>query len=326
MTAFILAACPSAVARRRRSRRSPLVAGTGAAARQRRPQPPARRPVPRRRRARVAERDGHRRHGALRHRPRAGGLQRLRGRRQAGRHVLQPDQPADRAGAAASTPARAWRRKLPMAQEAAIGFAQAAAAAGSRRDHRLRQPRRHPAAVHQRRGRARAGDPQDVGRRLDVAVQRHLHRAEGPEEGRRQERRRDPAPGDRRAVGRRRHVEPAAVRGGARPGEAIRDGDLRDRPARRTTAARRARASRKRSSCCGSSRRKPAAGRSSRRRSPSSPSIYGQISDELSSQYTVGYTSRNRRATAPGAASSSASHRPNLAARTKQGYFAPTAR
>ena len=31
----------------------------------------------------------------------AGGLQRLRGRRQAGRHVLQPHQPADRAGAAA---------------------------------------------------------------------------------------------------------------------------------------------------------------------------------------------------------------------------------
>ena len=35
--------------------------------------------------------------------------------------------------------------------------------------------------------------------------------------------------------------------------------------------------------------------------------VYGQISDELSSQYTVGYTSKNRSATAPGAASSSAS-------------------
>ena len=84
--------------------------------------------------------------------------------------------------------------------------------------------------------RARAGDPQDVGRRLDVAVQRDLHRAEGSEEGRRHERRGDPAPGDRRPLGRRGHVEPAAVRGSARPREALRDGDLRDRPARPTSA------------------------------------------------------------------------------------------
>ena len=48
------------------------------------------------------------------------------------------------------------------------------------------------------------------------------------------------------------------------------------------------------------------------RRSPSSPAIYKQISDELSSQYTVGYTlAAIRSATAPGAASSSASTAPN---------------
>ena len=52
--------------------------------------------------------------------------------------------------------------------------------------------------------------------------------------------------------------------------------------------------------------------------------VYGQISDELSSQYTVGYTSRTRSATAPGGASSSASTGRTSAARTKQGYFAPT--
>ena len=51
--------------------------------------------------------------------------------------------------------------------------------------------------------------------------------------------------------------------------------------------------------------------------------IYGQISDELSSQYTVGYTSKNisrdgawRRVVVRVA-------RPNLLARTKQGYFGP---
>ena len=41
----------------------------------------------------------------------------------------------------------------------------------------------------------------------------------------------DPAPGDRPAVGRRRHVEPDRVRGGAGSREAIGNGDLRDRPA-----------------------------------------------------------------------------------------------
>ena len=55
--------------------------------------------------------------------------------------------------------------------------------------------------------------------------------------------------------------------------------------------------------------------------------VYGQISDELSSQYTVGYTSKNaqaRRRVAP-------RRRPRRPARarsprTKQGYFAPTSR
>ena len=60
-------------------------------------------------------------------------------------------------------------------------------------------------------------------------------------------------------------------------------------------AARTRGASRKRSSSCASSRRKPAAARSSRTQVAELAAIYGQISDELSSQYTVGYTSRNQR-------------------------------
>ncbi len=44
--------------------------------------------------------------------------------------------------------------KLPTAQEAAIGFAQTAADAGSGRGHRLRQPRRGAAELHQQRVRS----------------------------------------------------------------------------------------------------------------------------------------------------------------------------
>ena len=47
--------------------------------------------------------------------------------------------------------------------------------------------------------------------------------------------------------------------------------------------------------------------------------VYGQISDELSSQYTVGYTSRNPKRVVVRVT------RPSLTARTKLGYFAPTA-
>ena len=43
-------------------------------------------------------------------------------------------------------------------------------------------------------------------------------------------RHRDPARGDRRAVRRRRHLEPGRLRRSARPREAIGNGDLRDRP------------------------------------------------------------------------------------------------
>jgi Ca-activated chloride channel homolog len=54
--------------------------------------------------------------------------------------------------------------------------------------------------------------------------------------------------------------------------------------------------------------------------------IYGQISEELSSQYTVGYTSKNLRRDGGWRRIVVRVARPNTTARTKQGYFAPTAR
>ena len=52
--------------------------------------------------------------------------------------------------------------------------------------------------------------------------------------------------------------------------------------------------------------------------------IYGQISDELSSQYTLGYSSRNPRRDGSWRRIVVRVNRPSSIARTKQGYFAPT--
>lgn len=52
--------------------------------------------------------------------------------------------------------------------------------------------------------------------------------------------------------------------------------------------------------------------------------IYGQISDELSSQYTVGYTSRNPKRDGSWRRVVVRVNRPNLTSRTKLGYFGPT--
>ena len=54
--------------------------------------------------------------------------------------------------------------------------------------------------------------------------------------------------------------------------------------------------------------------------------VYGQIADELSSQYTLGYTSRNNRRDGAWRRIIVRVTRPNTAARTKLGYFAPTSR
>ena len=52
--------------------------------------------------------------------------------------------------------------------------------------------------------------------------------------------------------------------------------------------------------------------------------VYGQISEELSSQYTVGYTSRNPKRDGSWRRVIVRVNRPSLTARTKLGYFAPT--
>jgi Ca-activated chloride channel family protein len=53
-------------------------------------------------------------------------------------------------------------------------------------------------------------------------------------------------------------------------------------------------------------------------------SVYGQISDELSSPYIVGYTSRNPRRDGAWRRVVVRVDKPNLTTRTKSGYFAPT--
>ena len=121
---------------------------------------------------------------------------------------------------------------------------------------------------------------QDDGQRLDVALQRDLHLAEGPEEGH--------APPATIEIRRQAIVvlsdgddtsSLVRLRRGARPGQALRNGDLRHRPAAEQTAA--AATSRKRSSCSASCRRKPADARSSPPTSTELPKIYEQISQEL---------------------------------------------
>ena len=52
--------------------------------------------------------------------------------------------------------------------------------------------------------------------------------------------------------------------------------------------------------------------------------VYGQIADELSSQYTVGYSSKNPKRDGGWRRVVVRVTRPSVVARTKQGYFAPT--
>jgi Ca-activated chloride channel homolog len=54
--------------------------------------------------------------------------------------------------------------------------------------------------------------------------------------------------------------------------------------------------------------------------------VYAQISDELSSQYTLGYTSKNLRRDGAWRRLVVQTTRPSITPRTKRGYFAPTSR
>jgi len=54
------------------------------------------------------------------------------------------------------------------------------------------------------------------------------------------------------------------------------------------------------------------------------PGIYQRIADELANQYSIGYTSKNLKKDGAWRAIVVKVNRPNTAARTKRGYFAPT--
>lgn len=54
------------------------------------------------------------------------------------------------------------------------------------------------------------------------------------------------------------------------------------------------------------------------------PGLYQQIADELANQYSIGYTSKNTKRDGAWRAIVVKVNRPNTAARTKRGYFAPT--
>ena len=54
--------------------------------------------------------------------------------------------------------------------------------------------------------------------------------------------------------------------------------------------------------------------------------VYGQIADELSNQYALGYTSKNPRRDGAWRRIIVQATRPSLTSRTKLGYFAPTNR
>ena len=52
--------------------------------------------------------------------------------------------------------------------------------------------------------------------------------------------------------------------------------------------------------------------------------VYAQIADELASQYTLGYTSKNPKRDGAYRRVTVRVTRPNSTARTKQGYYGPT--
>ena len=213
---------------------------------------------------------------------------------------------------------------MATAQTAASGFVAQLRPEDQAAGHRLRQP------GHASRSRSPATRPTSRRRSASTVpggstalYNADLHRPQGTEEGAGPRRRRPPPPGHRRAVGRRGHVEPRVVRRSARTGETVRDRDLRHRPqvegatctARATT--RRTSSLRQLTTQTGGRVFFPAT-------ADELPAIYRLISEELSSQYLLGYTSRNpkrdgrwRRIEVRG------EPHPARTARTKQGYYAP---
>ena len=216
--------------------------------------------------------------------------------------------------------------KLPTAQEAAIGFARRLRHAGPRRGHRLRQPRHACCRTSRTRRRSSrpairrtsAGGSTSLYNAVYIAL-KDLKKVVAKNAGR------NPPAGDRRALGRRRHVEPAAVRGSARPRETVRDGDLQHRPARQRSRQRieAVQGSRVRAAPVLAGDRRTRVLPESARRTQRASTARSPTSS--SSQYTVGYTSKNPRRDGAWRRRGRRSRiAPTSATRTKQGYFGPT--
>ena len=259
----------------------------------------------------------------LRHRSRRTGLLRLRRRHAAGADVLQPHEPADCAVAADR---HEREHGKPHADCAGSGHrlrAQAARRRTSRRSSTSTAASRSLQDFTNSVAELERAIRDDRGRRFDVAAQRALHLAERAGEDQGEDRR------TRCGAGRSSCCRTARTRRAWSATKKCSTSPSVPKPpstrlACRPRTRRRRRDSARPSSCCGSSRRKPAAARSFRSRVEDLKDVYGQIADELSSQYTIGYASKNapprRRLAAhrrPGARARSA------IARTKRGYYAP---
>ena len=129
------------------------------------------------------------------------------------------------------------------------------------------------------------------------------------------------AAGDRRAVGRRGHVEPGAVRGSARAGQALRGG--RSTPSRIRGRDFGARGFHEAEFVL----RQFAQETGGRAFFPTAATELDdhlrQIADELAAQYALAYSSRNPRRDGQWRRIVVRTTKPELAARTKQGYFGP---
>jgi Ca-activated chloride channel family protein len=125
-------------------------------------------------------------------------------------------------------------------------------------------------------------------------------------------------------VGRRRYLQPPAVRRGPRPREAIRDRDLQHRPAVERHAELLDQGFKEAEFVLRQFSQETGGRSFFPNQASDLTNVYGQIADELSSQYTVGYTSRNAKRDGSWRRVVVRVTRPNVTARTKQGYFAPT--
>ena len=187
-----------------------------------------------------------------------------------------------------------------IAQEAAIGFAKQLHKDDQAEVIDFDSQVRILSALHERRRGAREGDSRDHGQRLDVALQRALHRAEGTEEVEGGGLGRHPPPGDRAAVGRRRHLQPDRIRPGAGSRQALRGRDLLDRSAPGGNRPPRVQGSGVRAEAALAP--KPAAAPTSRPTRASCRRSTSGIWDELASQYAIAYSSTQpqaRRRVAP---------------------------